>query len=546
MLSRKLLLGASVGAALFFMLVGVMLWGGFNTAMEATNSLEFCISCHEMEENIYHDYTRTVHFNNGAGVRATCADCHVPRSWIHKVVRKVHSSNELLHKLLGTIDTAEKFEARRLQMARNVWKTMKATDSRECRNCHDFKTMDPEKQKPKARQQHRHAMAAGNTCIDCHMGIAHKKVHDQLDTAELQQLVAPNPALAIVLPPQWQAFVEKQAALKTASATTAMDMTAPTSPAQVALLDWSKVPARKVDIFYPGQGSIEWLRGDEHDGAYPLQAGIRCLECHEGIIADMGGKIVSGEKLEPNVIPNKRGSIPVSVKAAHDGEHLYLRFSWPQGEHAPAPFADGGKMDPENPIKLALTLANGDVDLADQAGCWSACHADVRTMPLAPASRMVTKYLGESRTQTETAEQNDKPMKRKSQDAIRAELEAGHFMDLLTYKSGTGEVADGYILAERVMQGGQGAEFIARQENGNGHWIVEMKRKLESDKLGDISLKPDQLYNLSFAIHDDHSNARYHHVSLGYKLGFDNAKAEINAIKQSADDQLVEFRKSAK
>jgi hypothetical protein len=95
---------------------------------------------------------------------------------------------------------------------------------------------------------------------------------------------------------------------------------------------------------------------------------------------------------------------------------------------------------------------------------------------------------------------------------------------------GRGEVEDGYILPERVMQGGQGAEFNAYEENRQ--WVVEMKRRLKSDKIGDISLKLDQLYNLSFAIHDDYSNARYHHVSLGYKLGFDNASAEINAIKK--------------
>jgi nitrate/TMAO reductase-like tetraheme cytochrome c subunit len=535
LLSRKILLGTTVGAAVFFIFLGVIIWGGFNTAMEATSSQEFCISCHEMEQNVYRDYTRTVHFNNSTGVRATCADCHVPRPWLHKVVRKIHSTNELFHKLLGTVDTPEKFDARRLQMARKVWDTMKASDSRECRNCHDFKTMDPAKQKPVARKQHMRAMQAGNTCIDCHMGIAHKIVHDQLDDKERAALVAPNPALAISLPPQWQAFAEKEAAEKAASAKGVVPaintMTNMTDASRARLLDWSNVPARKVDLFYPGQGSIEWVLGDnDHDGAYPFKAGIRCIECHEEIIGDMGDKIVTGEKLEPNVIPNKRGSFPVSVQAAHDEENLYLRFSWPQGEHAPAPFAEGGKMDPENPMKLAVMMANDEVEFADRAGCWSACHADAQTMPFAPANQKVTKYLIESRTGLEAKDQNDKPMKRKSQDAIQAELDAGHFMDLIFYKSGTGEVEDGYILDERVMQGGQGAEFYAHQENEQ--WVVEMKRRLKSDKIGDISMKLDRLYNLSFAIHDDYSNARYHHVSLGYKLGFDNTSAEINAIKK--------------
>lgn len=129
---------------------------------------------------------------------------------------------------------------------------------------------------------------------------------------------------------------------------------------------------------------------------------------------------------------------------------------------------------------------------------------------------------------------NDKPLggwnKRKTDTEIQAELEAGHFMDLIRYKSGKGEVEDGYILADRVMEGGQGAEFTARQENKQ--WVVEMKRKLKSDKAGDLSLALDQVYNLGFAIHDDYSNARYHHVSLGYKLGFDNAETEINAVKK--------------
>jgi nitrate/TMAO reductase-like tetraheme cytochrome c subunit len=556
LMSRKVLLGTTVGASLFFMIVGVIFWGGFNTAMEATNTLEFCISCHEMEENVYREYTKTVHYNNGAGVRATCSDCHVPRPWVHKVVRKIQATNELFHKMLGTIDTPEKFDAKRLTLARNVWRTMKATDSRECRNCHDFTTMDPEKQKPRALKQHMNGMRDGNTCIDCHKGIAHKKAHDQLEDEELDMLAAPDPSLAIPLPPQWQAFVDKEAAKKATPATPAVAATpaaaeeaapavevaaapvtaAPAAaPSGAAMLDWSNVPARKVVIFYTGQGSMEWaLRGKDHGGARPFKAGDRCFDCHDQEAADMGDKIVNGEKLEPNVIPNKRGSIPVSVQAAHDGENLFMRFTWPQAEHAPVPFADGGKMDPDNPMKLALMLASDEVEYADRAGCWGTCHADAKTMPFAPEGKDVTKYLTESRTEIEIKGRDNKPLggwdKRKSEAEIKAELEAGHFMDIIRYKSGKGEVEDGYILADRVMEGGQGAEFSARQENKQ--WVVEMKRKLKSDKAGDVSLALDQLYNFGFAIHDDYSNARYHHVSLGYKLGFDNDEAEINAIKK--------------
>lgn len=152
---------------------GIVFWGGFNTAMEATNSETFCISCHEMEQNVYREYRGTIHYTNRTGVRATCPDCHVPKEWTHKIVRKVRATNELLHKALGSIDTPEKFKAKRLQLAESVWKTMKETDSRECRNCHNFKFMDYSVQGSRAQRLHEQGHEEGKTCIDCHKGIAH-------------------------------------------------------------------------------------------------------------------------------------------------------------------------------------------------------------------------------------------------------------------------------------------------------------------------------------------------------------------------------------
>lgn len=152
---------------------GIIFWGGFNTAMEATNTETFCISCHEMEENVYQEYKNTIHYANRTGVRATCPDCHVPKEWTHKVIRKIKASNELYHKVMGTIDTPEKFEAKRIELAQNVWRSMKATDSRECRNCHDYQSMDFTYQGRRAVDQHSHGLEEGKTCIDCHKGIAH-------------------------------------------------------------------------------------------------------------------------------------------------------------------------------------------------------------------------------------------------------------------------------------------------------------------------------------------------------------------------------------
>jgi cytochrome c-type protein NapC len=153
---------------------GIIFWGGFNTGMEATNKMDFCIGCHEMRDNVYEEYKTTIHYSNRTGVRAVCSDCHVPKDWTHKMIRKVKASYEVWGKLTGKIDTKEKFEANRMAMAEREWARMKATNSIECRNCHDFEAMSPELQKKTPYKKHMDAKAAGQTCIECHQGIAHR------------------------------------------------------------------------------------------------------------------------------------------------------------------------------------------------------------------------------------------------------------------------------------------------------------------------------------------------------------------------------------
>ena len=162
---------AATMGALF--VLGILAWGAFNTAMEATNTETFCVSCHEMRDNVYPEYRDSVHYRNAAGVRATCPDCHVPKAWVHKLARKIRATNELYHAMVGSIDNREKFLSKREELAQIVWKTMRDTDSRECRNCHAYTYMDFDDQGPKAAVFHRFAEERGRTCIDCHAGIAH-------------------------------------------------------------------------------------------------------------------------------------------------------------------------------------------------------------------------------------------------------------------------------------------------------------------------------------------------------------------------------------
>ncbi|HEY0847020.1 MAG TPA: NapC/NirT family cytochrome c [Noviherbaspirillum sp.] len=161
----------TIGAFVF----GILFWGGFNTLMEATNTEKFCTACHEMRDNVYAELQGTIHFTNRSGVRAICSDCHVPHEWTAKMARKMAASKEVWGKIFGTIDTPEKFEAHRLQLANNEWRRLKANNSLECRNCHQYESMDFTKQSKRAVEAHSTFLARGEkTCIDCHKGIAHK------------------------------------------------------------------------------------------------------------------------------------------------------------------------------------------------------------------------------------------------------------------------------------------------------------------------------------------------------------------------------------
>jgi cytochrome c-type protein NapC len=155
-------------------IAGIIFWGGFNTALEVTNTEKFCVSCHEMRENVFVELKRTIHYSNRSGVRASCPDCHVPHNWTDKIARKMQASKEVWGKMFGTINTREKFVAMRHELAQHEWARLKSNDSLECRNCHAAPFMDITKQSTRASDAHQRFLFTGlKTCIDCHKGIAH-------------------------------------------------------------------------------------------------------------------------------------------------------------------------------------------------------------------------------------------------------------------------------------------------------------------------------------------------------------------------------------
>ncbi len=580
---RYVLFGMPVAGAAAAFAAGIIFWGGFNTAMEATNTKQFCISCHEMRDFVYEEYKGTIHDVNRSGVGAVCSDCHVPKDWTHKIIRKIQASKELYGKVMGTIATPEKFEAKRLDLAMHEWERMKANDSRECRNCHDFQSMMPEFQRPRARQQHLNAMTNGQTCIDCHKGVAHSDLRDRADEEYLETLEAPNPKFVREVPEAYRISLAKVEALEAKAAEdakAAQKAMQEAHQAQIAAaveaaraeeralaagtaagesgsasnvasnVDWNTVPATDLTLFYPGQASFEWVQnGKQHGGARPLtKGGDACTTCHEKEVEAIGNKIVAGGELEPTPIPGKRGTIGASIQAAHDDENLYVRIQWADAGHNPAPFVDGGKMDPDNQIKVAMMIAGNGINMGETTGCWSSCHADNTYMPFDPgaeaiganadvaaqleASETITKYLTESRTKVEIKGRRGKAQggwdKLKSTEEIGQLFDAATYLDLLRVYA-DGSSSNGYLLDRRIVNDG---EMEADASLSAGMWTVVFSRPLNSGAAGDVPIEAGKTYTVGFAIHDDYAAARFHHVTLNTSLAMDDDAAQINVVKQ--------------
>ncbi len=183
-----------ISGSVIFM-AGIIFYGVFGVVLEATNTTEFCTSCHSMTINL-EELKQSVHYSNASGVTAGCADCHVPRDLGPKLWAKLMAAKDVFHEIIGTIDTPEKYEEHRWDMANRVWDKMRATDSRECRECHSLEKMDFDKQIRSAQKQHSKTLEMGDkTCIDCHKGIAHHEPvppADWVETKESQNEKTPD------------------------------------------------------------------------------------------------------------------------------------------------------------------------------------------------------------------------------------------------------------------------------------------------------------------------------------------------------------------
>ena len=256
--------------------------------------------------------------------------------------------------------------------------------------------------------------------------------------------------------------------------------------------DWSAVPTTTVKLFYPGQSSYQWLRSPEHKRANKkVIQGDSCISCHEGEEEEMGGVIVSGEKLEPHPIDGKQAIVDLNVQAAYDNENAYFRFQWKTrnafpgtahphwrfdgkdwkvmgwprlhkkvwGENQPAIYED----------RLSMMVDDGSVPMFAEQGCWLSCHTAMRDMPDVAKSddvkmhpllgkglhkKDVRKYLPGSRTDDDASWD-----KTKTADEVAKLKASGGFVDLMQWRGHrsrpVGMADDGYVLEYRLTDAGK-------------------------------------------------------------------------------------------
>ncbi len=155
------------------LLIGFATIIGTIVMVNTTGSNSFCLSCHEMQ-TAYDEYTESVHYSNRLGIVVGCADCHLPHEYPDKLFAKASRLIEIWYHIKGNIDTREKYEAKRLEMAQKIWKEFESDDSRQCRSCHNINNMLKKEQSNHAIKAHQRAKRTHKTCINCHWGTAHK------------------------------------------------------------------------------------------------------------------------------------------------------------------------------------------------------------------------------------------------------------------------------------------------------------------------------------------------------------------------------------
>ena len=295
------------------------------------------------------------------------------------------------------------------------------------------------------------------------------------------------------------------------------------SQSAAAAIDWSKLPAKKIMVFYPARVSYERLTMAKHSGKSRYQMGAKsCGGCHEGIDEHpLGDELVHDQEFENLPIPKKPGGVDMMVKVAHDTTNLYIRLEFNPGEQPDA------AQDKDYETKVAMMIDDGGVPEMSRGGCWIVCHDNLTRMPSGEGE--LTKYLAASRVSmdrnggTEIKPQADL-------DQLRAD---GNYLEYWQAKLKPGAktlTVDGTILEKRAENPKPAVSAVSTRA-ADGPWTVTVTRKL----IAGAPYKdfvPGKTYTLGFSMHAGHTEQRVHYVSFERTLVLDEGSADFVATLQ--------------
>jgi cytochrome c-type protein NapC len=292
---------------------------------------------------------------------------------------------------------------------------------------------------------------------------------------------------------------------------------------QAADIDWGKVEAKNIKVFYPGVASWEFLTGVDHGtGEVPVKTIKKaCADCHVGkdgtydinadkIITGELKKVKSGGIFEPEPVAGAKGFNEVAVQVAYDAQNIYLRLQW---TGSGASVADPSLAKDDKPDRISVQIAD-KIKTFNLYGCFIACHDDETGMP---------KHSGEEKKLYGYYAAG------KPQDKLDGYLAQGQFVDLweVYFEGPAVKTEDGYILESRHEDNN---DLSATGSFENGKYTVVITRKLSTGDAKDIALQDGKAFSIGISVHDNKNKGRKHHVSFPFSVGL-SAAGDVTAKK---------------
>ncbi len=188
----------------------------------------------------------------------------------------------------------------------------------------------------------------------------------------------------------------------------------------------------------------------------------------------------------------------ITVKAARDGELIYIQFQWEAPE---------GTQEKD---RLSLMLGKGIVAF-ETSGCFANCH---------------------SRGDSEVLSLYQQGIKQKSFAEGLSMWKEGKFIDLWTWSAKSNRADDQYVFRFRDADyyDDSRADVGLKSEWGSGKWTLTFVRKLDTGNSDDVALRSPNAYTIGIALHTNGAYGRQHYVSFPHTLGVD-AEARIIAVE---------------